>query len=161
MADNQFSLKGRGLAAGPVKHEARQWTPEEQAEKLAGYMEVPRKHWPFIEYGANIRYYTREEDGSEKFRYGGFVSVNQAQASVGSGLDNRVIRLSSGFGKDSSQWSLNFENTTRIFIRPNACSLILADNIRGLSTSIDTNLQKIASFIKKLDERIAALEQRR
>lgn len=156
-----FTLRGGAGASEEDKAPAKVYSPEDQAKLLAGYMEVPRMHWPFIEFGTGIRYYLRnEETNAEEFKYGGYVSLNTIPSSGADGNDQHTIWVCSSPSGNAARWRLSLDRITRIFIRPNASSLVLIDSIKTLTTNIDGNIKKLAEYAKRLEERVTTLERR-
>ena len=68
--DNPFALTKK---EGPKPQIlTKTLTKAEQNEKLAGYLEISKEHWPQIRYGTHIRYFLK----TGEFRTGGFVGKN-------------------------------------------------------------------------------------
>jgi hypothetical protein len=160
MANNPFELEGR--KGGPARpHASREWTPEEQAERLEGYLEVPPAFWEHIRYGTHLRYYTK--DGT--YRPGGFVRMNPFDATTKStGATKRCMKLQNSFNskmKGYSQWPVVYEDTSRIFIKPEAGVLVAMSTIEDAVKGLNENIRKLTRYAKQLEKRIAALEERK
>lgn len=166
MAANPFDLErrqggGKARATPPAMVPAvpaREWTAEEQAEKLSGYLEVPREHWEGIRYGTHVRYYT-EADG---FRAGGFVMKNPFEyRPKGATEDARGMRLQNGFdpkGRGYASWFVNYQTVTHLYIKPDASVLVLISSLEIAVKGLNDNIRKLAEHLKKMEARLAALE---
>jgi hypothetical protein len=161
MADNKnpFDLAGRG--GGPARaHPARVWTPEEQAKKLAGYLEVRPEYWEQVRYGTHVRYYTK--DG--QFRTGGFVQKNPLDTKPhGAPEEKRFMKLHNGFNEKApgyASWILAYEDAARIFIKPDAGTLQVIKDLETAVAGLNANIRKVAEYTKILETRIAALEHK-
>jgi len=167
MAANPFELgrrggdKARAAPAMTTVVPAREWTAEEQAEKLSGYLEVPREHWEGIRYGTHVRYFT-EADG---FRIGGFVLKNPFEyRPKGAAEDARGMRLQNGFdpkGKGYASWFVNYQNVTHLYLKPDASVLVLISSLEIAVKGLNDNIRKLAEHLKKTEARLAALEAER
>jgi hypothetical protein len=161
MADkNPFELEGRD--GGPdQKKPAHVWTPAEQAEKLHGYLEVDPPYWDLIRYGTHVRYYTK----AGEFRVGGFVSKNPYDVKPrGEAVEKRFMRLQNGFNDKArgyASWLMAYEDTARVFIKPDAGVLMMIKNLEAAVKGLNENIRKLAEHAKRLDARVAALEGRR
>lgn len=158
-ARNPFDLEGRD---GPDRpHAAKTWTAEEQAEKLAGYLEVPPDLWEHIRYGTHVRYVTRDN----KFRPGGFILKNPFDTKPqGSGEEKRFMKLQNGFSDKArgyAQWIAAYEDLAKVYMKPDAAVLIMVQNLEEGVRGLNENIRKLAEHSKKLEQRLAALEQRR
>lgn len=154
---NPFNLAGRdGPAAAP---KARDWSDEEIAEKLVGYMEVPPQFWEHIRVGTHLRYFTKEG----LFRAGGFVKNNPYDYRPrGATKDVRAIRLQNGFYDKAPGyvvWSADYENLAKVYIKPGAEAFVLLENLESVTRKFNENINKIVEHSRKLNQRIAALEK--
>ena len=168
MSANPFDLdrrrsggKARAAAPAPAMTSvvpARVWTAEEQAEKLSGYLEVPREHWEGVRYGTHVRYFT-EADG---FRAGGFVQKNPFEyRPKGATEDARGMRLQNGFdprGRGYAAWFVNYKTITRLYLKPDASVLVLIASLEIAVRGLNDNIRKLAEHQKKMEARLAALE---
>jgi hypothetical protein len=160
MEKNPFDLKGRD--GGPERtHAARNWTPEEQAEKLTGYLEIPPEFWDQIRYGTHVRYMTK----ANEFRSGGFVLKNPYDTKPqGAAAEKRFIKLQNGFNdkaKSYAQWIAAYEDVARIWIKPDAGVLVMMQTLENAVRGLNENIRKIAEHSKKLETRIGQLEGKR
>lgn len=152
---NPFELGTHAGAkrTGEAKRAPRTWTAEEQAEKLQGYLEIPRDHWAQIRYGTHVRYIT-EADG---FRTGGFVLRNP----FGTG-GKQYIRLQNGFNQKANgyaQWVVDYEKAVKIFVKPDAAVMVMMKSLEASVLGLNRNIRKIAEHARKLEARLAALER--
>lgn len=161
MADkNPFDLDGRD--GGPDRNKpARVWTAEEQAEKLHGYLEIEPAYWDQIRYGTHLRYYTK----AGEYRSGGFVLKNPFDVKPrGENVEKRFIKLQNGFfdkAKGYAQWVVAYEDTARVFIKPDAGVIMTIKTLETAVRGLNENIRKLAEHAKKLEARVAALEGRR
>lgn len=156
---NPFELEGR--KGGPERpYAARTWTPEEQTEKLADYVEVPPELWSTIRHGTHMRYYTKEGE----YRVGGFVMRNPFDTKVrDEPNEKRFFKLQSSLGNNKAgtkDWLAAYESTSRVFIKPDATALIMLRNLETATRGLNDNIRKLAEHSKKLEQRLAALERR-
>jgi hypothetical protein len=154
---NPFDLEGRG---GPErKHPARVWTPEEQAEKLTGYIEITPKYWELIRYGTHVRYITAAGD----FRPGGFVLKNPFDTKPRGGhVEKRFLKLQNGFNEKVQgyqQWVVAYEDLAKVYVKPDAAAMMQRDDLMAVTNNLNENIRLLSAYAKRLDARIAALEQ--
>ncbi len=137
---------------------AREWSPEEQAEKLGGYLEVPPEHWEGIRYGTHVRYFTK----ADGFRVGGFIQKNPFEyRPKGAAEDAKGMRLQNGFnpkGKGYASWFVNYQNITRLYLKPDASVLVLVSSLEMAVKGLNDNIRKLAEHQKKMEARLSALE---
>jgi hypothetical protein len=149
---NPFDLTKRAGGGAFVPPPARTWTPEEQAAKLAGFMAVPREHWPSIRKGTHMRYFTH----ADGFRPGGFVTDNPFEAPVPGEAARTSIRLQNGFNPHARsylQWAAAYADIEHVYIRADAPVLVLADQLR-------TVVDKLNANVMALEKRLRAVERR-
>jgi hypothetical protein len=159
LAKNPFELAGR--AEGPDKAaRAHAWTPEEQAEKLSGYLEVPPEYWDQVRYGTHVRYFSK----TEGFRPGGFVVKNPFDTKPrGGDVEKRFIKLQNGFNDKArgyQQWVVAYEDTEKIYIKPDAAVLVMMQSLEGVVKGLNDNIRKVAEHSKRLEARLVALERK-
>jgi hypothetical protein len=157
---NPFDLEGRD--GGPDRaRPARVWTAEEQAEKLNGYLEVPPGYWEQIRYGTHMRYFSR----TEGFRPGGFVVKNPFDTKPkGGAVEKRFVKLQNGFNdkaRDYQQWVVAYEDIAKIYIKPDAGTLVVMHSLEIAVKGLNENIRKLAEHSKKLEARLAACEAQR
>lgn len=155
--ENPFELEGRN--GGPERpHGAKkEWTDEEKAEKLSGYVEIAPEYWEHIKYGTHMRYITK----AGEFRPGGFVLKNPFDTKAKGGPEKRFIKLQNGFNdkiRGYAQWIAAYEDIARVYIKPDAGVLMMLTNLQTSVKSLNDNIQKIAIYAKKLEERLSAVE---
>jgi hypothetical protein len=158
--NNPFDL-GQRAGDGPARPvAARVWTAEEQAEKLSGYLEVPPEYWDQIRYGTHVRYYTK----AEGYRPGGFVLRNPYDARPrGVGDEKRFMRLQNGFNDKArgyAQWTVAYEDAARIYMKPDAASLVILQSLEVAVKGLNDNIRKLAEHSKRLEARLTALARR-
>jgi hypothetical protein len=157
---NPFELTTK-KDAGPVRaHIAKTWTLEEQTEKLQGYIEVPPDLWASIRNGTHIRYFSKVEG----FRPGGFVLKNPFDTvTATSESQKRFIKLQNGFNEKAygyAQWIVAYEDTASIYIKLDAGPLLVMQALELAVKGLNDNIRKIVEHSKRLESKIAALEQR-
>jgi hypothetical protein len=137
-----------------------EWTEGEKVEKLRGYVEVPPEYWEQVRYGTHLRYYTK----ADGFRPGGFVLKNPFDTAPGDGAPKRFLKLQNGFSdkvRGYAQWLVAYEDLARIFIKPDAGTLVALQLIELAVKGLNENIRKLAEYSKKLESRLSALEARR
>lgn len=155
---NPFSLDAR---EGPERpHVARDWTEEEIAKKLAGYLEIPPEFWDQVRYGEHVRYFTKK-DG---FRPGGFVLKNPYDIKPkGAANEKRFIRLQNGFVEKAAGyavWPVAYEDLERLYVKPNAATSVMMASQEIVTRKLNGNIRKLTEHIKTLELRLAALESK-
>jgi hypothetical protein len=158
MAGNPFNLEDRE-GGGPARpHAARVWTAEEQADKLAGYLEVSPEHWEHLRYGTHVRYITK--DG--QFRSGGFVLRNPVDMRPkGATADKRYVKLQNGFNhkiKGYVAWAVAYDDTDKIYMKPDAGIMTMLTSLETAVEGLNGNIRKLAAYTRELEKRITALE---
>jgi hypothetical protein len=157
--NNPFDLEGRD--GGPDRaHQARVWTPEEQAEKLHGYLEITPDLWDQIRHGTHIRYYLK----TGEYRSGGFVQKNPFDTKPkNSDVEKRFMKLQNGFNDKArgyASWLMAYEDTARVFVKPGAETLMMARNLETAIFGLNENIRKLADYSKKLEARLQAIERK-
>lgn len=149
--ENRYALEGR---QGPaLQRLARTWTPQDQEERLAGYIEVPREFWEQLRYGSHIRYYTAEGE----YRPGGFVV--KCPTELGGG--KKGLRIQNGFDKKAQgyfAWAVGFPEVSRIFVKPDAGTLVVLANVEAVVKGLNENIRRIVDFVRSLEVRVSALD---
>jgi hypothetical protein len=160
-AANPFDLEDRGGAGPAAPKLARVWTPEEQAEKLHGYLEIPPEYWSEVRYGTHVRYFSK----AEGFRPGGFVAKNPFDTKPkGGGVEKRFMKLQNGFSEKAhgyAQWIVAYEDLSRVFIKPDAAVFVMLQSLEVAVKGLNENVRKVAEHSKRLEARLAQLEARR
>lgn len=129
------------------KYPSTKYSNDEIKELLDGYNEVPRSAWGQIPVGSHIRYF--KTDG--KFVRGGFVINHWAK----DGKD--FIHLSNNTKTTAPKyaaWPVAHESVKRIFKKPDPQSKIEVDTMRNKTLEIITQINKLVSAIKKLQQRV-------
>ncbi len=160
-AKDPFDLRARAGGAGQARpHAAREWTAEEQAEKLKDYLEVAPEHWEHIRYGAHVRYVTNEG----LFRPGGFVKRNPLDMQPRGGPDEkRFMSLQNNYNDKAAgyaTWLVAYEDIEKIYVKPDAGTLTVFTDLKAAVHGLNENIRRLAEFAKKLSERVDALERR-
>jgi hypothetical protein len=158
MAENPYDLakggrgKGRGGRPPPPRPAlATPLTESEQLEKLTGYLAVPADFWPFVRYSTHVRYITTDGD----FRSGGFVLKNPFDTKVqGRGAEKRFLKLQNGFNRSACS------DVAYLYVKGDGADLSPKPDLETAVKGLNQNIQKLAEFCKKLEKRIAALEER-
>lgn len=159
--NNPFALAARaasgGASAGPrAAVVAREYTPEQQREKLRGYVKVPPELYPYIDPGIHVRYYTKNKQKSNGFKIGGYV-VNLTpgppdQPPVGVYLNNVL-------GGTGTGWPVKFANVERIYAKMGLAWHLARKNSVSLAAFRTFGEQANERFMQ-LDARLKALERR-
>lgn len=152
---NPFDLEGRD--GGPDRApRGRDWTAEEQAEKLSGYLEISPEFWDQIRYGTHVRYISK----AEGFRPGGFVVKNPFDFASKGGVEKRFMKLQNGFNDKArgyQQWVVAYCDTAKIFVKPDAATLVMMQSLELAVKGLNDNVRKVAEHSKKLEIRMGEL----
>jgi hypothetical protein len=163
---NPYKLAGKGVGpAAPTR--ATVLTEAEKADKLRGYVELPRDCWENAKYGTHVRYVTK--DGS--FRSGGFIVNNPFDTKVrGTAVEKRFFKLKNGFNKAAGgfkEWIVAYEDVEFFYAKPTGVERATHQrlektliSINATVRTINENASQIAKQYKKLEGRVAALESR-
>lgn len=159
MADNPFELDKK--KSGPARaNMAREWTPEEQAEKLKNYRELDADFWPMIKQNCHVRYY----DKTVGFKPGAFIARNPVDiVPTGETAVRRSFEFQSCFNPKQPgymRWTVAYENVERLFVKPEPQVLQLEKDQQKIVTALNNNIMKLAAHAKKLEQRIAELERK-
>lgn len=157
--DNPFDLSSKAGRAGPGRpYHPTVYTAEEQAERLENYITIPKEHWALVHYGRHVRYITR----AGAFRIGGFVARNPFDtASKGSTVKKRYIKLQNGFNpraNNYAEWLVAYEDLAALYVKPDAVSMTVQKNVEDALRTLNANVSQLAAFVKKLQQRLRALE---
>ncbi len=157
MTDNPFDLSRRDKAGPARKHDATTYTPEEQAQKLAQYIEVERGLWDTLRHGAHVRYYTDKKE----FRVGGFVMQNPTVCSV-DGKSLPGMRLMSGLGRDPhiTRWFVGYDATSRVYVKLDTGPYVVLRSMQTLVATVNAHNKSLLAALKATTNRVAALEER-
>lgn len=142
---------------------ARTFTPDEQAEKLTGYIEIAKKNWPRIGYHCHVRYYTNDGGtGDVKFNSGGFVAKNPYLTKPnGDTAEKEFIKLQNGFypkAQGFAEWIVAYEDIAALYVRCDAAELELFETMRASVTGLNDNIKKLAAYAEGLSKRLEKLE---
>ena len=136
----------------------REWTEEEQAERLAGYLEIPREYWPLIRVNTHIRHYSMEG----VYNNGAFVAENPVDLTK-DGEPRRYFRLKNGFAPTAPThrvWLLDYDAAARVFAKATAEVLTTLAAVGDVAARVNAKHKRIKEELEALRERCAALEAR-
>jgi hypothetical protein len=163
MSANPYELKGRARGGPARPARAAPLTEEEQIAKLVGYVSVARAFWPNVKYATHVRYVETAARGGE-FRGGGFVLNNPFDTQPrGSAVEKRFIKLKNGFNKKArnyAEWIVAYEDIELLFAKGTGVEMTLQRDLQTAVTTLSGNLQRMATYCKKLELRVAGLEGR-
>ena len=98
------------------------------------------------------------------FRPGGFVLKNPFDAKPQGGVDEkRFLKLQNGFNPkahDYAEWVVAYEDLDQLYAKGDGCTLSVREDLLTAVRGLNHNVHKLADFCKKLDRRLAALEDR-
>lgn len=154
--DNPFTLTKK---EGPKPQTlTKTLTKAEQNEKLAGYLEISKEHWPQIRYGTHIRYFLK----TGEFRTGGFVGKNPLEV-VNPETKKIVtyIKLQNGFNDKAANWIANYEDIGKIYMKPDAGVLTMVSSVEVVVAGLNDNITKLVKHAKSLEDRLEKLEAKR
>ncbi len=162
---NMFDLDSRRTPKNAPDRQilARTFTPEEQAEKLTGYIEIAKKNWSRVGYHSHVRYYTRDGGTDEaKFNSGGFVAKNPHLLKPnGDTVEKEFIKLQNGFypkAQGYAEWIVAYEDIVALYVRCDAATLELFETMRASVTGLNENIKKLAAYAEGLSKRLEKLE---
>lgn len=158
---NPFQLSERP-AGGAERARLRRppLTEAEQLERLAGYVVVPRELWRSVQYGTHVRYTETEERGGE-FKIGGFVAHNpHIFVPNGETAEKTFFKLKGGFFPKAVEWVIAYEDIAFLYAKASAVELVLQHDLQTAVAALNANTARLAEYSKKLERRIAELEQR-
>jgi len=163
MAANPYELRGRAPGGPARPARAAPLTEEEQLAKLAGYVAVARAFWPNVKYATHVRYVETAARGGE-FRGGGFVLRNPFDVKPrGATAEKRFIKLKNGFNskaRDYAEWIVAYEDIEHLFAKGTGAEMTLQQDLQSAVKTLSENLQRMAAYCKKLELRVAGLEER-
>ena len=154
---NPYALGGKKGRGGEREVRAAPYTEEQQVQKLVGYVNVPPQYWPFIKYSTHVRYIQR----SGEFRSGGFILKNPFDTKVKGGPEKRFFKLQNGFNRgarDYKEWILAYEDVEYMYAKGTAVELTVHNDLQTAVTTLNSNVQRLATYCKRLEKRVAALE---
>ena len=163
-APNPYALDDKSCPGGPDRPHQKKppLTEAEKHEKVAGYVSVPKDLWPFVTYGTHVRYTESAEKGGE-FRPGGFILKNPFDTKVrGGSAEKRFFKLqSSKFKTDRSrqEWITAYEDVEFLYAKGSAVELTLQRDVQSVVTGLNTQISRLAEYVKKLERRVAELER--
>lgn len=154
--NNPFTLTKK---EGPKTQQlAKILTKAEQKEKLVGYLEINKEFWPQIKYGTHIRYITK----TGEFRTGGFIMKNPLE--IVNPESKQIVtyfKLQNGFNAKAVNWIANYEDISKIFMKPDAGVLTVLSSLDGIVTGLNDNITKLVKHAQSLEERIEYLESKK
>lgn len=158
---NPFDLAKKKTGGLPAKdYKAKTWTEAEVEQALEHYIEVSEDLWPFVRYGTHVRYVSKKEG----FRPGGFVLRNPFDTEVKGGNDKkRFMKLQNNFNskvQGYAEWIVAYEDIARLYVKPDASAISVQRMLETAVKSLNKNIKDLAMYAKKLEGRIAELEQR-
>ena len=102
-------------------------------DEIEGYITIPEKHWPCIEYGMYVRYIGK--DG--QLRIGGFVLKNPLDTQ-----QKRFIKLQNSFNKNQGthcDWVVAYEDIESMYAKPSAVALTTQDDMKAIVATLNAN----------------------
>ena len=144
---------GRGGAAAEPRPPPKQYTTEEQRSLLEGYTELEPRHWPHVQRGEAVRYYTKEGE----FRTGGVVKIPRFRAK-GSAPTSPELLMIANEVNEYSTWTVRWDGLSRVFIRPSLAQIIAQEKIRDALTIMNDNTHRLADELKRLHDRLKNAE---
>ena len=138
------------------------WTAEEQAAKLASYLEVPRECWELAKHGTHVRYFTK----AEGYRPGGFVCGNPVEFPEGEGAADgapprRGLRLQSAPNSrmpGTFYWNVAYDDLDKLYSKADAGAMTVMVALESAVRGLNDNIRRLAEHAKKLEARLHALE---
>ena len=141
-----FNIEAKAGGAQDV-HVRREWSEDEQQERLADYSEIPPKYWKSIRGGSHIRFY--RTDGT--YNNGGFIDKNpEERVPAGGKTPKMFMILKTGFDHKATRWTVAYEDLERVFVKNEALLLTLNDEISNSITKINENILILNEKVEKL-----------
>jgi hypothetical protein len=134
------------------KGSKKDYTQDQIRELLNGYIDVSKALWSDIPINSHIRYI--KKDGS--FVRGGFVTSHWLNKE-----SKPFIHLANSFKKRSpgyATWPMAHESVAKIFKKTDAKSGIEMDVVRGKTTEIISQINKLVDIVKQQKNRLDAQE---
>lgn len=159
---NPFDLsrRRRNIEAPERNYPSRDWTPEEQVAKLKGYLEVAPEYWEQIRRDSHVRYITK----AGEFRVGGFVMRNPVDSKFdGAEEVKRSMQMQNMpfvKAKNYAMWHVSYAELARVFVKMDAIDRTLIASQQEVVQALNENIRKLAEYAKRLEARLAALEDR-
>lgn len=151
---NTDKPKGYAGVSPPPKSE---FTEEEQRTFLKDFILVKPEFWHMLSYTNRIAYVEKTKNG-ERFNPGGVVSANPVTINHkddGIRLQNHMNKIWKSF----STWDVPLSSLVRIYIKTTTVTAIIHADLKAVVAAINTNIQKLAQHIKKLNQRVKELEK--
>lgn len=130
----------------------KEYTQEQIRGLLTGYIEVSKEKWADIPINSHIRYF--KKDGT--FVRGGFVTSHWLNKE-----GKPFIHLANNFKKRSAgyaTWPMAHESVGKIFKKTDAKSGIEMDVVRGKTTEIINQINKLVDVVKAQKNRLDSQE---
>jgi hypothetical protein len=137
---------------GKKKYAKKDYSHEQIRGLLSGYIEVSKELWADIPINSHIRYF--KKDGT--FVRGGFVTSHWLNKE-----GKPFIHIANSFKKRSAgyvTWPMAHESVAKIFKKPDAKSGIEMDVVRGKTTEIIGQINKLVDVVKAQKNRLDAQE---
>jgi len=141
--------RGGGRGSAEPRPPPRQYSPEEQRGLLEGYTELDPRHWPHVQRGEVVRYYTKEGG----FRTGGVVKIPRFRAKGSPPTSPELLMLANEINEYMT-WTVAWENVSRVFIRPSLAQVIAQEKIREALTVMNENTHRLADELRRIGERL-------
>ena len=149
--NNPFAL-GNAPPAGPrAPVVAREYTPDQQLEKLRGYVKVKPELYRFIDVGKHVRYYTKDKRRSNGFKIGGYVS-NVIPGPPDAPPIGLYLTSSPHGGQGATGWPVKFANVDKVYVK--------MDVAWHLARQGTITRAEFRAFGEGVNERLLALDAR-
>lgn len=126
------------------KYASRTYTETEIAQKLEGYLSIPRNLWSKIPKGAHVRYVRK--DGA--FKPGGFVTSYTIKDD-----GRKVIQLKNSFNANGATWPLDTSTIKSLYKKIHPNSFIEIEMIKQMLSTHNDEIRQLKdenTKIKKL-----------
>lgn len=134
-------------------YKKKEYTQDQINGLLSGYIQVSVDKWADIPVSSHIRYF--KKDGT--FVRGGFVTSHWLNKE-----GKPFIHLANSFKKNSkgyATWPMAHESVTKIFKKVDAKSGIEMDAVRGKTTEIIGQINKLVEVVKQQRNRLDSQEE--
>lgn len=166
MASRSFELpssRGPGKKGAPQKGGApkkpfgppREYSAERQEELLRDYIRLDPKYWSNLQVGNQIRYVGR--DGL--FKYGGVIQIVRFAGKSTTSAPREYMRLGAAVDPGKN-WVVPWDSFAEIYILPPVAMIVMQDRLEAALKTLDANVIKIATVLKKVRSDMQALSAR-
>lgn len=143
-----FDLSARKVGGAAAPAAARELSPEETAEHLRDYTQIPPAYWGKLRLGTYVRYVGK--DG--QLRLGGFITKNEPGVRLD--LQSRPLRERDA---NMRNWSMLYAQTDRLYVKVTPETEMVMDRIAALEEDLKELAKRTNQNFERLAEKIRSL----